>query len=154
MGWHFELLPQPFIFKTATAILCCPITLLFLYNSFQLLIQEFGFWLFVKTPHPNSCSLENDMDSGWQKTISCLGKRNDNQNSFCPALCYFSLTNRCRKSLPGKPSRARRRGRLTSEILSLQVGFSARHIVDTPKSVVVLQCYRSTFNLVEENMLI
>lgn len=65
-------------------------------------------------------------------------KKSDNQNNFCPASCYFSLSNRCRKSLPGKPNGARRRGRLTSELLSLQVGFSARHIEDTPKALVAV----------------
>lgn len=65
-------------------------------------------------------------------------KKSDNQNNFCPASCYFSLSNRCRKSLPGKASAARRRGRLTSELLSLLVRFPAGHIKDTAKALVAV----------------
>lgn len=104
---------------------------------------------FAKTPHPSSCSLESDMDLlQADKNNFLSAKKSDNQNNFCPASCYFSLSNRCRKSLPGKASRARRRDRLTSELLSLLVRFSAGHIKDTPKALVAV--LSTTFNSVKE----
>lgn len=68
---------------------------------FQCLFRNLGLG-FVKTPRPCSCSLENDMDLlQLTKTISAK-KKKDNQNNFCSAMCYFRLSNRCRKSLPEK----------------------------------------------------
>lgn len=120
---------------------------LFYIIHFNCLFRNLGFG-FCKNTTPKLLPLGewHGFTSGWQKQfLVCEKERQPKQLLSCVVL--FQPVKRMQKISSRKASGARRRGRLTSGLLSMLVRFSAGDIKDTPKALVAV--LSSTFNSVK-----